>query len=52
MNFLRGLDQKLEGEPEIVLTVFLIIAGVLAWMVAAFGTPTMKAAVLAWMVLP
>jgi len=52
MNFLKDLDKKLEGLPDRSLTIFLLLAGIVAIIVALYGTPTMKAAVLTWMVAP
>jgi len=52
VNFIKNLDAKLEGAPDYVLTVGLILAGIVAWITAIFLNPTTKAAVLAWMVLP
>jgi hypothetical protein len=52
MNYIRDLDRKLEGAPNSVLTVGLLIAGIVAWIVALFLNPTTKAAVLSWMILP
>ena len=52
MNFIHRLDAKLEGQPESVLTLGLIIAGIVAWLIALFANPTTKAAALSWMILP
>lgn len=52
MNFIVRLDRKLAGQPDEVLTLFLIIAGIIAWIVAIWGNPTLKALILAWIVLP
>lgn len=52
MSILREVDAKLKGAPEAVLTIGLILAGIVAWIVALFGTPTLKATVLTWMTLP
>ena len=52
MNFIKDLDRKLEGAPNRVLTVGLILAGIFAWIIAFFANPTAKAAVLSWMILP
>ena len=52
MNFVKELDEKLEGAPNHVLTAGLILAGIVAWIVAIFMNPTTKAAVLSWMILP
>lgn len=52
MGWIDSLDKKLEGAPNSVLTVGLIVAGIVAWLVAIFANPTTKAAVLAWMVAP
>lgn len=52
MSFIKELDAKLEGAPNSVLTIGLILAGIVAWFVAIFMNPTTKAAVLSWMILP
>lgn len=52
MNFIDKLDKKLEGAPDAVLTAGLIFAGIVAWVIALFGNPSLKALVLAWMVAP
>lgn len=52
MDWITNLDKKLEGAPNSVLTVGLIITGIVAWLVAIFANPTTKAVVLAWMVAP
>jgi len=52
MNFLKDLDRKLAGLPDKSLSITLILAGIIAIIVALYGTPTMKAAVLTWMVAP
>ncbi|HEY7419300.1 MAG TPA: hypothetical protein VH593_29220 [Ktedonobacteraceae bacterium] len=52
MNFIRQIDAKLKGAPDNVLTVGLIIAGILAWIVAIYANPTTKALVLTWVIAP
>lgn len=52
MSWITSLDKKLEGAPNSVLTIGLILAGIVAWIVAIFANPTTKAVVLAWMVAP
>jgi hypothetical protein len=52
MNFIRELDSKLEGAPDHVLTIGLIVAGIVAWIIALWANPSTKAAVLSWMILP
>ena len=52
MSFITGLDKKLEGAPDAILTAGLILAGVFAIIIAIVGNPSLKALVLAWMVAP
>jgi hypothetical protein len=52
MNFLKDLDKRLEGAPDSLLTGGLLLAGIVAWLVALFGRPVLKATILAWMVAP
>lgn len=49
---IRQLDKKLEGLPDQTLTALLIALGLFAFFVAAKGTPTVKAALVAWFVAP
>jgi hypothetical protein len=51
-HILSDFDAKLRGFPETTLTILLIIAGLVAWFVAIYGTPTLKAVLLAWMIAP
>lgn len=46
------LDKKLEGLPNNTLSLLLILAGIVAWIVAIYGNPTLKVAVLGWMLIP
>lgn len=52
MSYLTKIDQKLAGTPDTTLTILLIITGIIAWIVALFGTPSLKVAVFAWMAAP
>jgi len=52
MSFVKQVDAKLEGAPDWILTVGLIVAGIVAWIVALAGRPALKVAVLAWMLAP
>jgi hypothetical protein len=52
MSVFSDLDKKLAGAPDTTLTLGLIFAGIVAWLVALFGTPTFKVVVLTWMVAP
>jgi hypothetical protein len=52
MSLIKQLDAKLEGAPETVLTVGLILAAIVALIVAITGTPTLKATVLGWILFP
>lgn len=52
MNFLENLDRKLKGLPERSLTTLLLIVGIIAIIVAVYGTPTLKAALVLWIVAP
>ena len=49
---IKQLDEKLAGAPDNVLTTLLIVLGMVVLFVAIKGTPTMKAAVAAWVILP
>ena len=51
-NPFEDLDRKLEGLPDRSVTIILILTGIVAWIIAFFGTPTLKVATLAWMVVP
>lgn len=52
MNFLRDFDQKLRGLPERTITIFLLFLAIFAAIVALYGSPTLKAALLVWIVAP
>jgi len=52
MSFLKELDAKLQGAPDSLLTAGLILAGIFAWLLAIYATPSFKAAALAWMIFP
>lgn len=52
MKWIRGLEARLQGAPDAVLSIsLLIIAGVLIW-VALTAPATAKALALAWAILP
>ena len=52
MSAITKIDKALEGQPETVLSIGLILTAIVALVVAFFGSPSLKAAVLAWMVAP
>lgn len=49
---IQQLDAKLEGLPNQVLTVLLIVLGLFAIMVAVAAPPTFKAVLAAWFIAP
>jgi hypothetical protein len=50
--FLDNLDTKLKGQPENVITFLLIGLAFTIVIIALKGSPTLKAATLAWVMLP
>lgn len=52
MSVLRRVDAALEGAPDQVLTWGLVGIAGLALVVAIWGRPAFKAAVLAWLAAP
>lgn len=50
--FIKKAEDALEGGPDYVLTGGLIIAAIVALVVAWRGSRVLKAAVLAWMIMP
>lgn len=52
MGFLTKLDKRLAGEPDAFLTFVLLLLSVFGFAMALYGTPTLKAAIIAYWVLP
>jgi hypothetical protein len=52
MSFLADIDHALLGAPDNLITVGLILSGIFAWLVAIYGRPAFKAAVLGWILVP
>jgi uncharacterized membrane protein YdfJ with MMPL/SSD domain len=51
-GFTKKIEAKLEGQPENILRMGLLVVAAVLIMVALFGSPITKAIVLAWVVLP
>jgi hypothetical protein len=52
MNFIEKLDTKLKGAPDGTLTLILLGVAAFAIFVAFKGSPTLKAAVTLWLLMP
>lgn len=52
MGLVTRLDKKLAGQPSEFLTILLIGLAAAIVTIALIGSPTMKAAVAAWVILP
>jgi hypothetical protein len=46
------INAVLEGQPEFAITAGLILVSILALLIAAYGTPAMKAGALLWLIAP
>ena len=51
-SYVTRVDQWLRGQPEHAITVALLLAALVLVLVALYGRPTVKAALLAWVVFP
>lgn len=52
IDLYKQADAKLKGTPDQILTPVLLAAGLIIIVIALKGSPIMKGAVLAWIVLP
>jgi hypothetical protein len=49
---IKQLEQRLEGEPDNVLTLILLLIAAFTVIVALSGNPLVKAVVAAWFIAP
>jgi hypothetical protein len=52
MRLIDAVDRWLVGTPEHLITIGLILAGIIAWIIAIYGRPAFKVAALAWIIAP
>lgn len=52
MGLLAKLDRRLAGEPDAFLTFVLLLLSLFGLAMALYGPPTLKAAIIAYWVLP
>ena len=52
MSWIDDTKKSFEGAPDTILTIGLLAAALVLVLVALFGHPLLKAAALAWVVLP
>lgn len=49
---IKQIDQRLQGLPDRVLTILLIVAALVLVAIALRGQPVLKAIALAWVIAP
>lgn len=51
-SYVTRVDRWLQGQPEHAITIALLLAALVLVLVAVYGRPAFKAALLAWVIFP